>query len=835
MIRRVLLISLGAVLASGCGEISLEGDAARPWACIPTPADAGGFDAGKQCSGGWSCGFDQKCFQRDAGQAAAAWRCVADDQCPSDWRCGALVNDERFCQRLDAGAPSPCNVFDDCQGGWRCGFEQLCFDPAPRDGGSQRQCDDDRQCPIDFRCGEEVGGTSRCLLLDAGTPAPCNTDRGCEGGFRCDTRAHTCVQLTDTVTPGALTNVRAVLLSPLSNAPAPSHFAATGAVAVNAFNQPGEPGVVFVTLEGTTVRAIAQGFNGSVANHVFRLSRSNPVRQLGVTTEGPFASYDDGVHEQFIFGVDAGQTMGMNESSTFTYERLLPMRPVPEQRLGIVRGATVELDSTTISFSGPVIAATVVGESLYGWTANGALEVHSLEDGGLATFPPPTGPAITPGTPVSVVAGVAGTGMMPPTVRSLFSSCDVTREQTQFTPDGVPVPAADGREGWVWVAPYWAPQTRIKVCAYDAQAHLRGPQTNTDCSTGGGPQAIDCGCGPNLSFCQLTVGYATNKGVPNGPVEIFEATEATLDRAFAEQMLRFTDRIIDTQRPWSDLLLSDETEVNGPIAHYLRWQTGTTAYANLSSRPNLGYVVPSTLEWTQKDTWVRVRSTGKAAGVLTQPAWLLKFATNRARANRFYNAFLCSVFQAPPGGLPSSTEPCAQEPNLARRCGCDSCHQTLEPMAAYWGRFAERGTHELLTPEFPTDDPTCIAPSGSNVNTQRCQTFYVTRARIPAEQPWVGKLKAYAYADDFNGNIDDGPLTLARNAVNTGDFARCTVTKEFERLVGRPFNSQLADERALQDRLTTEFIASNHDLRRLLRRILESRQYRSNDSAGGAP
>ncbi|MBL8909297.1 MAG: hypothetical protein JNM17_01215 [Archangium sp.] len=421
------------------------------------------------------------------------------------------------------------------------------------------------------------------------------------------------------------------------------------------------------------------------------------------------------------------------------------------------------------------------------------------------------------------------------TVRSLFSSCDVTREQTQFTPDGVPVPAADGREGWVWVAPYWAPQTRIKVCAYDAQAHLRGPQTNTDCSTGGGPQAIDCGCGPNLSFCQLTVGYATNKGVPNGPVEIFEATEATLDRAFAEQMLRFTDRIIDTQRPWSDLLLSDETEVNGPIAHYLRWQTGTTAYANLSSRPNLGYVVPSTLEWTQKDNWVRVRSTGKAAGLLTQPAWLLKFATNRARANRFYNAFLCSVFQAPPGGLPSSTEPCAQEPNLARRCGCDSCHQTLEPMAAYWGRFAERGTHELLTPEFPTDDPTCVAPSGSNVNTQRCQTFYVTRARIPAEQPWVGKLKAYAYADDFNGNIDDGPLTLARNAVNTGDFARCTVTKEFERLVGRPFNSQLADERALQDSLTTEFIASNHDLRRLLRRILESRQYRSNDSAGGVP
>lgn len=419
--KRALLISFSALTLSACADISLEGDAARPWACIPSQAD-GGVDAGKQCSDGWSCGFDQKCFLRDGGQAASTWRCITNDQCPSDWRCGALVNEERFCQRLDAGAPSPCNVLDDCQGGWRCGFEQSCFDPSLRDGGSQRQCvDDDQQCPLDFRCGEEVGGTSRCLLLDAGTPAPCNTDRGCEGGFRCDTRTHTCVLLTDAVTPGSLTNLRGVLLSPLSNAPAPSHFAATGPARVNAFNQPGEPGVVFVTLDGTTVRAIAQSFNGSVANHIFRLSRPNAVRRLGIITEGPFASYDDGIREQFTFGVDGGQLVGMNESSTFTYERVQPMAPYAEQRLGIVKGMTVELDSAIFSFGGPVIAATVVGDSLYGWTANGALEVHPLDGGMPDTHPPPSMvPAITPGTPVSVVAGVAGTGLMPPQTRPGF-------------------------------------------------------------------------------------------------------------------------------------------------------------------------------------------------------------------------------------------------------------------------------------------------------------------------------------------------------------------------------------------------------------------------------
>ena len=42
------------------------------------------------------------------------------------------------------------------------------------------------------------------------------------------------------------------------------------------------------------------------------------------------------------------------------------------------------------------------------------------------------------------------------------------------------------------------------------------------------------------------------------------------------------------------------------------------------------------------------------AGVLTSPAYLLRFQTHRARANRFHVSFLCQPFVAPDGGLPAT-------------------------------------------------------------------------------------------------------------------------------------------------------------------------------------
>ena len=91
-------------------------------------------------------------------------------------------------------------------------------------------------------------------------------------------------------------------------------------------------------------------------------------------------------------------------------------------------------------------------------------------------------------------------------------------EQTDFDPDGAPIPQVTGetgstgkpilQEGWVWVSPYWDPDNPIKVCAFDAQEALEGSKAGVRCDklTLENVQKnpgfdSGCGCGPNLRWC----------------------------------------------------------------------------------------------------------------------------------------------------------------------------------------------------------------------------------------------------------------------------------------------------------------------------------------------
>ena len=54
------------------------------------------------------------------------------------------------------------------------------------------------------------------------------------------------------------------------------------------------------------------------------------------------------------------------------------------------------------------------------------------------------------------------------------------------------------------------------------------------------------------------------------------------------------------------------------------------------------------------DNWVLIQLDEEHAGVLTRPAYLIRFQTNRGRADRFYTNFLCQPFEPPEEGLPVS-------------------------------------------------------------------------------------------------------------------------------------------------------------------------------------
>jgi hypothetical protein len=380
-------------------------------------------------------------------------------------------------------------------------------------------------------------------------------------------------------------------------------------------------------------------------------------------------------------------------------------------------------------------------------------------------------------------------------------------EPARFGPGGEILTTRDAasgaqREGWVEVAPYWAPDTRVKVCAFDAQtaASARDARGNTvRCDQGGRNPA--CGCGPGLAWC--------HEG----------STERTITTAFDEQLLRFVDGIVRDGRPYTDVLLAKDMEVNGPIAHYFRHQTalGRTILL-VSDAP--GFPLPE-LQFTDDDRWVRVEREGRHAGVLTMPSFLVKFQSNRGKANRFYQAFLCQSFQAPAGGLPPSSDACHDEPDLTQRCGCQHCHVTVEPAAAHWGRFAEAGIYPLLEQDFPVRNPACATPAGSR--DPACGRLYLSEAHHPKEEAWLGTLLPYVFADARReANIAAGPEALAREAIESGAFAACTTQQWWERLVGRtPSEADAPVVQALAD----DFAGGGYDLRTLIESIVTRPEY----------
>lgn len=359
------------------------------------------------------------------------------------------------------------------------------------------------------------------------------------------------------------------------------------------------------------------------------------------------------------------------------------------------------------------------------------------------------------------------------------------------------------REGWVEVEPYWAPGTTVRVCAFDAQESLQGTRPNgqpANCATTPAP---DCGCGPNLQWCQSPL----------------DQTNLAITESLNDQLLRFMSDIVRTDRPYSDVILAQDMPINGPIAHWLQYQSQTGGL-NLPASPQQGHPIPD-LPFNG-DTWQTVERQGRHAGVLTMAGFLFKFASNRGRANRFYNAFLCRHFESSEP-MPPATDDCHAEEDLTKRCGCKGCHQTVEPAAAYWGRWAETGLLPLDEGSFPKENPQCATPQGARNGL--CRLFYFTERDVTnpdTQNAWLGLLKPYVYADATReANIEVGPAGIAQTAVSNGDFARCTVENIWQRFVAR---TPTTGDRDAIDALTTEF-AGHESLKQLVKALVTRPEY----------
>ncbi|MBD90470.1 MAG: hypothetical protein CL940_09040 [Deltaproteobacteria bacterium] len=367
-------------------------------------------------------------------------------------------------------------------------------------------------------------------------------------------------------------------------------------------------------------------------------------------------------------------------------------------------------------------------------------------------------------------------------------------------------PQADGtdREGYVLVSPYWAPDTTIKVCGYDAQDNTHG-LTGVFCGGRSANTDISCGCGPDLRYCR----YGTS--------------QLPVTRALGTDLDERVRAVMEEDEAYTELFTSQRGFVNGPLSFFLRYQTGVFAGIRFDPLSVSTDTIPE-MDYTAEDTWYELSLDSAHAGILTAPAYLIRFQTDRARANRFFDSFLCQPFQAPDSGIPVGEE-AIPHPDLQQRDGCKYCHALLEPAAAHWGRWAEGGAGYLDPETYPRHRDECMACATYGVNcSEDCNRFYLTKPLTAHEAEFLGELKSYVFRRaDHEINVEAGPELLVSKAVGDGRLPLCVAKRTSEWLLGRSLEPR--EEPWLTD-LATHFVASGLRFKELVHAIVTSDTYR---------
>jgi hypothetical protein len=376
-------------------------------------------------------------------------------------------------------------------------------------------------------------------------------------------------------------------------------------------------------------------------------------------------------------------------------------------------------------------------------------------------------------------------------------------------PDGRPIPQVlpDGslQEGWRWVNPYWAPTAPIKVCAFDAQ-EIAVTSRGVRCDTLSGQSDPECGCGPDLRWCAISSAHQ--------PVHL----------AMAGDIDHRVEAMIRDDRSYLELLTGNTGFVNGPLVHFLKYQTQLPGGARLSELPIDLDALPD-LDFTDQSTWVEIDLGEHHSGILTSPAWLLRFMSNRARANRYYNSFLCQPFQPPEGGIPEATSG-TPTLDLTARDGCKYCHAQLEPTAAYWGRWTPYGAGFLPEEQYPAFSEECAACAAGTVTcSEICSKYYLTRVLSSEQEAFVGMIASYEFLDDRHWfHVEEGPEMLVEETAADGRLPSCVARSTASWLLGRETG---ADEEAWVGAIATDFVESDWSWKQLVKEIVLSDAYRT--------
>jgi hypothetical protein len=410
--------------------------------------------------------------------------------------------------------------------------------------------------------------------------------------------------------------------------------------------------------------------------------------------------------------------------------------------------------------------------------------------------------------------------------------------------------------------------TEIRVCAEEASSAINGtvyasgrteplrpgqfvPPPDTPYATRHAGQPIDCrsgtafayaancGCGPGLEGCLPSdSAFSNGRGFlfsirqPLGTDLPFEPTPQPasnwLRLSLDQEAVHFLDYILTNDRDFREVLTARYTLVNGPLAQYYR--SGMADGKCCADGVALGYVEPErlivrdhlpALAPHEVSRWELVPDRGpQASGLLTMPVYLAKAGTARARARLMWQAFRCREFTAGRIELTPSTET-----DLTRRPGCQICHATLDPLAAYFARIMPSSWTFLPADKFPVHSSVCKRTGKKELTPAECQMFY-DAAFSDASSAMLND----AYAAPAHADL--GPRGFATELTSSSEFAPCVAQNVASSLFGRALTS---DDAPLAAQLAQAFARSGYRMSALVRALLHSDAYkRGNDLRSSA-
>lgn len=373
------------------------------------------------------------------------------------------------------------------------------------------------------------------------------------------------------------------------------------------------------------------------------------------------------------------------------------------------------------------------------------------------------------------------------------------------------------REGYTTVpAPYWdkSGATTVTACAIEAQTNAVNPATLQSCEGLQFTSDRACGCGVHFRRCEFS----------DGTLNLHAARVAAIN----EEPLRIVDSVVRRDEDYFNILTTRRSFLNSTLSEFYRERQGTGVWV-VSPQAPLD-ALPITDSSVDPAQWVEYTRDENSSGVLTTPAFLYRFPTQRARVNEFYEAFLCKHF-APPADakVPPADDACNRENNLAKRCGCNYCHATMEPAGAHWGRYGERNATFLDPLRFPRFDAKCreCALSGNTSCDGECSN-YVMQALDGDGAASMGLLKTYLYrTPEEEPNIVGGPKLLVERMLQTGDLERCAVKNVWNEFIGRPMTPQ--EQSMHLEALTTKWITGGRHFKELIQLVITTDAYRRID------